>query len=409
MVCLLKTAIAYAASAVALEASSLLRERNGGALIQRASCTPTTSGSSSKDDVPSIVAAIQKCGNGGIILIPKGTTYTIGSTLDFAGCSNCDFQLEGTLKVSEDFTYWNGKQVIINVKSITGAKIRSFTGSGIIDGNGQGSWDKFASDSTYDRPTLLYITGSSNIQVSGIAVKNPPSFGLSAAGGSANVNFRDISLSAVSTSTNLPKNTDGFDIGPATNVNLQNITVVNDDDCVALKSGADGVEIRDITYSGSHGLSIGSLGKTAGSTDFVKNVFVGNAVMKTSTKAAGIKVYPGGSTHGIATVSNITWDGVVVDNSDYACQLQTCYGETADFCKANPPTAQITDIFVKNFSGTTSTKYKGVTANIDCPAKGSCKIAFRNWKVKPASGSATVACANSSGISGVTCSSGASG
>lgn len=161
----------------------------------------------------------------------------MGSTLDFAGCSNCDFQLEGTLRVSEDFTYWNGKQSIINVKKITGAKIRSLTESGVIDGNGQGSWDKFASDSTYDRPTLLYITGSSNIQVSGIAVKNPPSFGLSAAGGSANVNFRDISLSAVSTSTNLPKNTDGFDIGPATNVNLQNITVVNDDDCVALKSG----------------------------------------------------------------------------------------------------------------------------------------------------------------------------
>ncbi|KAF9880836.1 extracellular exo-polygalacturonase [Colletotrichum karsti] len=409
MVCLLSFILSCAAGAVAINASPSFHGRDTGVLAQRAFCTPTSAGSASKDDAPSIIDAIKKCGNGGTIVIPKGTTYMIGSVLDFTGCNNCDFQLEGTLKVLENFSYWNGKQTIINVKKITGAKIRSLTGSGVIDGNGQGSWDKFAADKTYDRPTLLYITGSSNVQVSGITVKNPPSFGLSTAGDSTNVAFRDISLSAVSSSSNLPKNTDGFDIGPASHVTVQNVTVVNNDDCVALKAGADYVEIRDITCSGSHGLSIGSLGKTAGSTDFVKNVFVGNAIMKTSTKAAGIKVYPGGSTHGIATVSNVTWDGVVVDNSDYAFQVQTCYGETAEFCASNPPTSQITDIFVKNFSGTTSTKYKGVTANVNCPVKGSCEIAFTNWKVKAGSGTATVACANSGSVTGVTCSSGASG
>ncbi|KAL0942726.1 extracellular exo-polygalacturonase [Colletotrichum truncatum] len=409
MVYLLPLILSCAISVAAGDALLPSHDRNPGGVFQRASCTPTTANSPSSDDVPSIVDAFKKCGNGGTITIPKGTTYIIGSVLNFEGCSNCDFQLEGTLKVSENFTYWNGKQSIINIKNINGAKIRSLSGAGVIDGNGQGSWDKFATDKTYDRPTLLYITGSSNIEVSGIAVKDPPSFGLSAAGGSTNVAFSDISLSAFSKSSNLPKNTDGFDIGPASQVRLQNITVNNDDDCVALKAGANFVEIRNITCSGSHGLSIGSLGKSAGSTDFVKNVYIGNAIMKKSTKAAGIKVYPGGSTHGVATVSNVTWDGVVVDQSDYAFQVQTCYGETAEFCTSNPPTAQITDITVKNFSGTTSPKYKGVTANINCPVKGSCNIKFVDWKVKPSSGTATVACANSSGVTGVTCSPGASG
>ncbi|KAF6804678.1 extracellular exo-polygalacturonase [Colletotrichum sojae] len=369
----------------------------------------TTAGSATKDDVPAIVDAIKKCGNGGTVVIPRGKTYTIGSVLEFTGCANCDFQLEGTLKVSENFGYWNGKQSIFNLKKVKGVKIHSLTGSGLIDGNGQGSWDKYAADKNFDRPTLMYITGSSNVEVTGIRVLNPPSFGLSAAGGSSNVVFRDISLSAVSKSANLPKNTDGFDIGPASHVTVQNVTVVNNDDCVALKAGADFVDIRDITCTGSHGLSIGSLGKTPGSTDFVKNIYVHNAIMKTSTKAAGIKVYPGGSNHGIATVSNVTWDGVVVDDTDYAFQVQTCYGESADFCKANPPTAQISDIYVKNFSGTTSTKHKGMTANINCAPKGSCKIEFSNYKVKAGSGTATVACANIKDVKGVTCAAGASG
>lgn len=43
----------------------------------------------------------------------------------------------------------------------------------------------------------------------------------------------------------------------------------------------------------SHGLSVGSLGKSAGSTDLVQNVVVNGANMVDSTKAVGIKLYQG--------------------------------------------------------------------------------------------------------------------
>jgi galacturan 1,4-alpha-galacturonidase len=70
---------------------------------------------------------------------------------------------------------------MINVNNITGLKIRSLTGKGVIDGNGQNAyvattpdvsyvgllhdidannldrWDLFATDSSYARPTLLYV------------------------------------------------------------------------------------------------------------------------------------------------------------------------------------------------------------------------------------------------------------
>jgi galacturan 1,4-alpha-galacturonidase len=107
------------------------------ALEPRAACTPTAGGSSSIDDTPAIASAISSCGNGGTIVIPAGTTYYLNTYLDFSGCSGCDFQVEGLLKFTSDTDYWEGKTAMINVEDIDGLQIRSLTGSGVIDGNGQ--------------------------------------------------------------------------------------------------------------------------------------------------------------------------------------------------------------------------------------------------------------------------------
>lgn len=103
-------------------------------------CTPVAGGSASIDDVPAITSAIASCGNGGTIVIPAGTTYYLNSVLDFAGCVGCDFQVEGLLKFSSSTKYWEGRTAMINVKNIAGIKIRSVTGKGVIDGNGQNAY-----------------------------------------------------------------------------------------------------------------------------------------------------------------------------------------------------------------------------------------------------------------------------
>ncbi|KAL5337514.1 pectin lyase fold/virulence factor [Aspergillus crustosus] len=158
----------------------------------RAVCTPTAGGSSSIDDVPAILDSISSCGNGGTIVIPEGSTYYLNSVLDLNDCSGCEIQVEGLLKFSSDTDYWNGKTAMLNAKNIDGLTIRSFTGSGVIDGNGQNSYDRFAEDSSYARPTLLYITGGSDIEVSNLRQKNPPNVFISVKGGTTNERFADL-------------------------------------------------------------------------------------------------------------------------------------------------------------------------------------------------------------------------
>ncbi|KAJ5566772.1 hypothetical protein N7535_006078 [Penicillium sp. DV-2018c] len=394
------SAFALLTSAFALPSTTSLN-------VPASVCTPTAGGSSSIDDVPAITSAIESCGKGGTIVIPAGTTYYVNSVLDFAGCVDCDFQLEGHLKFSSSTSYWEGRTAMINLKNIDGIKIRSLTGNGVIDGNGQNAWDLFARDNSYARPTLLYITGGSNIEVSNLRQKNPPNVFNSVKGNSKNVNFTNLKMDATSKNNNPPKNTDGFDIGASTDVAITNVNVKNDDDCVAFKPGADGVTVMNITCTGSHGLSVGSLGKA--SDDVVQNVYVSGATMVESTKAVGIKTYPSGGSHGVSTVSNVTFSEIVVDGCDYAIQIESCYGEDSEYCAENPGTTDLTGIVFEKVSGVTSGKYDAVTGNLNCGSGGTCEVNVRSYTVEAPSGGSKVLCENTPSNLGVSCSPGAQG
>ncbi|KAL2129176.1 hypothetical protein VTI74DRAFT_8116 [Chaetomium olivicolor] len=375
-------------------------------VTKRAVCTPASAGSATVDDVPAIRAAITRCGNGGTIVLPAGKTYMLRSQLDFSGCVNCDFQLEGRIKASDNLDYWSGKRYMIQISGVKGAKFRSVTGTGEIDGNGQAAYDRFAADKSYKRPTLMVIQGgSSDISVSNFRVKNAPNVFFSTGGDATRLSFSRLTLTANSKSSNPPKNTDGFDIGAASHVTMTSISVQNQDDCIAFKPGINYLTVTDITCDGSHGLSVGSLGKAPGSVDTVQNIYVKSAIMKNSSKAAGIKIYPGGPLHGSAIVKNVTWDGVTIDNCDYAFQYNACYNEDESYCKANPSPAQVTDIYIKNFSGTTSSKYAPTTVEVFCPVKGAkCQVHVSGWKVKSPKSDSKLLCDNISSSSlGTSC------
>lgn len=253
------------------------------------------------------------------------------------------------------------------------------------------------------------MDGSTNVKMSGITIKNAPSFHVVTGGNSKNIVYSGLTLYSVSNSSNVAHNTDGFDIGPASYVTVEDTKVTNDDDCVVLKPGASYVTTQGVTCVGSHGLSIGSLAGGAGSDDVVTNSIFKDCTMIGSTKAAGIKYWPGGSTHGTGSVSNVTWENIVCNSCDYAIQIATCYESTAAYCAANASTGQISGVVFNGFSGTTSGHYKSVVANMDCSVKGTCGIKIENFTVKAPNGADEVLCANTPSNLGVTCTSGASG
>lgn len=375
---------------------------------KRAICTPGGYGNASKDDTPAIASAIATCGKGGSIVIPSGTTYNLRSTLDFAGCFGCELQLKGTLKVSNDYQCWSDYKAIILVSDITGATITSTTGAGVIDGNGQDAYDAFAADSLLSRPTLVYIIGSSDITMSGFRVKDPPNVFFSNTGSSRNIEYASLTMIASSKSTNAPKNTDGFDVGTSTFTTIHNVYVSNQDDCITFKPGANYATVDNVTCAGTnHGVSIGSLGESGDNT--VTNIYVTNLSVSGCSKAAGIKLYASGPDYGTATVHNVTYQGVTVDDCDYGLQIQSCYNSNSSYCAEYPTTASLTDVYFKDFSGTTSGKHGSVVANLDCSADMTCDVYVENFSIKPPSGTAEVLCANFDGSPGVTCTPGASG
>lgn len=104
--------------------------------------------------------------------------FMIRSPLDFSNCSACDFQLEGTLKLSDDLDYWERKIAFL-IANASGAIFHSLAGAGLIDGSGQKYWDYCAQNKTYVRPFLIHFINASNTTFTKIKVKDPSDFFLS--------------------------------------------------------------------------------------------------------------------------------------------------------------------------------------------------------------------------------------
>jgi galacturan 1,4-alpha-galacturonidase len=147
--------------------------------------------------------------------------------------------------------------------------------------------------------------------------------------------------------------------------------------------------------------------------------------MSNASDGARIKVWPGVSSAlsedlqgggGSGSVSNITYDGMVLSNVDYAIEITQCYGQkNLTLCnqvcllllfkdnQTDPPqfpsNLTISDISIKNFHGTTSKKYDPLVGYLVCSSPSVCSdINIQNVTVKSPSGTDTFACANINGI-----------
>lgn len=131
-------------------------------------------------------------------------------------------------------------------------------------------------------------------------------------------------------------NSDGWDTYRSDRVVIQDSVIINTDDCVSFKPNSTNVIVQNLDCTGSHGISVGSLGQYKGQTDIVEDLYIYNISMADASDAARIKVWPGVETAfqdllngggGLGRVRNVTYHTFYHDNNDRAITITQCYGQ----------------------------------------------------------------------------------
>ena len=60
---------------------------------------------------------------------------------------------------------------------------------------------------------------------------------------------------------------DGWDLYRSDAIVIQNSYISNDDDCVSFKPNSTNIVVQNLVCTGSHGISVGSLGQYLGEVD----------------------------------------------------------------------------------------------------------------------------------------------
>ena len=387
----------------------------------RPACVPPSSPSRSKtcyvqshndlvtDDSEYILSAINECNNGGHVVFPADQSYLIGTALDLTFLSHIDLDIQGTILFSNDTDYWQANsfyQVFQNATTFfqLGGNDVNVYGGGTLNGNGQIWYDLYAEDIYILRPILFGTIGLHGGSISNLKFRYSPQY-YNFVANSTDVIFSDIDISGFSGSKNVAKNTDGWDTYRSDRITIQNSVINNGDDCVSFKPNSTNILVQNLHCNGSHGISVGSLGQYADEIDIVQNIYVRNISMFNASDGARIKVWPGSASAlsgdlqgggGSGMVKNVTYDGMTIDNVDYAIEVTQCYGQKNEtLCFEYPSSLTIEDVLFKNIKGTTSGEYDPLVGTIVCSSDDTCSnIRAENIDVFSPDGGDEFACLN---------------
>ncbi|KAK3693351.1 exopolygalacturonase [Podospora appendiculata] len=349
-------------------------------------CVVQAHGDGVTDDSFSILFAFHECNDGGHVLFPRGETYTIGSAMDWTFLRHIDIDIQGRIQFSNDTAYWQANSFRFGFQNVTsffklGGEDIWIYGGGTIDGNGQVWYDTYAANVYTQRPVLVGIDGLRDSVLSDLSLRFSPQYYHFVANAS-NVVFDNIDIAGASTSKNSAKNTDGWDTYRSQDVTIMNSVINNGDDCVSFKPNSTDMLVQSLCCTGSHGISVGSLGQYVGQFDIVESVMVSNISMHNASDGARIKVWPNAPSSlsddlqgggGSGRVRNITFEDMAIDNVDYAIEITQCYGQkNLTLCQQFPSPLTIEDVFFRRFTGKTSKKYQPLIAAFACSSAKVC-------------------------------------
>ncbi|MGM0125996.1 polygalacturonase [Enterococcus sp. AZ194] len=282
-----------------------------------------------------IQAAINQANQtgGGRVVIPAGTYLTgalfLKSNVELYLTSGAVLQFSDNQK---DYpvvaSRWEGvhKEVYASCIYAENEENIAVTGFGVLDGNGEAWWDVFRNkreELQYPRPKLISFHSCKRVTISGIHMKNSPSWTVNPIL-CENVTVDNIFIKNPADSPN----TDGIDPESCKNVRISNCHIDVGDDCIAVKAGTEETKERvsceNITIvnctmvHGHGGVVLGS--EMSGG---IRNVTISNCVFQDTDRGIRLKSRRGrGGCVEDIRVSNIVMDNVIcpfIINLYYFC------------------------------------------------------------------------------------------
>ncbi|KFZ23993.1 hypothetical protein V502_01524 [Pseudogymnoascus sp. VKM F-4520 (FW-2644)] len=398
----------------------------------------------SQDDVPNILAAVDKCGAipGGRIVLPAPYVYSINQRMT-THLENSTLEVSGTLHFSDDLAYWIENSYRFDFQNqstawrITGSDyvVDGGPGMGGIDGNGQTwyTWAKNAGN-VFGRPMPLHIVNSTRATFRNLSIRQQQ-FWAVLVETSSYIELDNFYVNATNSDhaadsgggEHYVQNTDGIDIYRSDHISITNWVYQGGDDAVALKGNSTNIHIENITVYGGPGIAFGSLGQYPDRYDIVENVTVKNIKVQPSFQnpmKSGVYFKswigvnygypPNGGGGGSGHVRNVSVDGVVMVDVEYPIYISTCLSylstNVTQYCDTS--TFSFSDMHFNNISGTslaTPSSFPGHNITFDiallCSKEAPCDdLTFSNIDIKaPASYSGLkYLCANAE-VEGLAC------
>ncbi|EIM84346.1 uncharacterized protein STEHIDRAFT_159026 [Stereum hirsutum FP-91666 SS1] len=289
------------------------------------------------------------------------TTINIGGFTVPAGGTSLplpSISMSGELTFA--FEAWAGPLMVISGNDVT------FNGNNhVLNGNGPSYWDGLGGNGGIQKPApMIQLNMGGTFE--NVKIQNSPTRAVAVSGTGLTLTSItvDNSAGAAANSASGGKpagaNTDGFDVA-ANDVIIQDSTVINQDDCLAINRGTT-IVFENNSCSGGHGISIGSISSDVTVSDVtISGNTVTNNVnglrIKTDATATGSTV--NGITFTNNKLSGITQFGVIIDQS-YPSTLAT------------PGTGVIVENVVFSGTNTISVASDAHRVEVNCGSTSSC-------------------------------------
>ncbi|CAL0315084.1 unnamed protein product [Lupinus luteus] len=286
--------------------------------------------------------------------IPRGT-YKINPIVFTGPCKGWKiFQLQGVLKAPINSP--TSESTWINFRYIDNLILN---GGGILDGQGASVWGHSG------HPVLMtmgfaFISNSYVHQLSSINSQNVHIAVFSC----KNMTLTNITLTAPGDSPN----TDGIKLAMSHGININDVHIGTGDDCIAIISGTNNVNISNVYCGPGHGISVGSLGKHDDEVD-VRDIHVKNCTFNGTSDGLRIKTWASPLNHTLKA-TNFVYEDIVIIDVEHPINIDQEYCPSSNCGNKVPSKVQISNVHYKNIRGSC----KGdIAVNFKCSKSNPCQ------------------------------------